>query len=84
MVDASLFLQEREKCEKNLYFKELWNRISNEASSAANTVAHGHTLEDRMVRFYQGKVAAFARMLLIPDEIIEDASKKEGTGELVI
>ena len=80
MADGMTMLMEREKCEKNLYFRELWKRISNEASGAGNTVTDGYTLSDREIRFYQGKVAAFKRMLCIPDEIIEDASTEETTG----
>lgn len=81
MADASLLLQEREKCEKNLYFKEWIKRIYDELKLARETVAGGVKMGFPMIKFYQGQNAAFKRVLLIPDEIIEDASKEETTGE---
>jgi len=81
MVDGMTMLMEREKCEKNLYFKELWDRMSREASGAISTVAKGTRMGFPMIKFYQGQVAAFARMLLIPDEIIEDCKPRKETEE---
>ena len=77
MIDAMLLLQEREKCEKNLYFKELIKRINKELEGSKDTVADGVRLGFPMLKFYQGQKFAYDRVLRMPDEIIEDASIKE-------
>ena len=81
MADGMTMLMEREKCEKNLYFKEFMKRIKGECEQAKFDIANGITIEDKWVRFYQGKFASFYRMLAIPDEIIDDCKPKEETGE---
>ena len=82
MSDGMAMLAERERCEKNLYFKELMKRIEMESDMCKFEIANGITLEDKWVRFYQGKFASFHRVLLIPDEIIEDCKPKEETKEM--
>ncbi len=77
MVDGMMLLQEREKCEKNLYFKEWIKRIVEEVINARETVSNGVALSDAQIRFYQGKKAGLDRVLQFPDEIIDDASKEE-------
>ena len=81
MADGMTMLAERERCEKNLYFKEFMKRIGMEHNACRFDVANGISLEDKWVRFYQGKFASFHRVLLIPDEIIEDCKPKEETEE---
>ncbi len=77
MADGMLLLQERENCEKKLYFKEFMKRIEAEHNTCRFDIANGITLEDKWIRFYQGKFAFSHRVLLIPDEIIEDCKPKE-------
>ena len=81
MADGMTMLAEQETCSRNLYFKEWLKRIIDAARNARNTVATGHTLSDSNIRFYQGQVAAFDRVLHMPDEIIDDCKPKEETGE---
>jgi len=77
VVDGMMLLQEREQCEKNLYFKEWIKRIVEEVLIARDTVSNGVSLDFPMIKFYQGKKAGLDRVFQIPDEIIEDASKEE-------
>jgi hypothetical protein len=81
-MDGMTMLAERERCEKNLYFKEFMKRIEEEHGACRFDIANGITLDDKWVRFYQGKFASFHRVLLIPDEIIEDCKPKEETKEM--
>lgn len=80
MANASFLLQEREQCEKNLYFREFMKKVVAELNLAKDTVAGGMKMGFPMIKFYQGKNAAFLRVLQFPDEIIEDAKKEEETG----
>ena len=81
MVDGMAMLMEREKCEKNVYFIEWISRIQQSMFNSRETVANGRTLSDADVRFYQGQKAAFDRVLLIPDEILEDCKPRKETEE---
>ncbi len=83
-MDGMTMLAEQEKCEKNLFFKEFMKRLHAEYNTARFDVANGISLEDKWVRFYQGKFASFHRMFAIPDEIINDCKPKEETGEPAI
>ena len=81
MVDGMTMLMEREKCEKNLYFREWVGRIRGELESAKDTVSNGVRMGFPMIKFYQGKKAMCDRVFQIPDEIIEDCKPRKETEE---
>lgn len=73
----SLILLDREKIEKNLFWKALVERINKELLTASDDCKRSISAPLDKIRFYQGQVSAWEMFFLLPDLILEDLSKKE-------